>query len=122
MIIQDTLAASTAYIQAWLPGTTGGEAVVSSIFGDYYFRSGVTAQGYTNTLSVDWLSTEDSLQNYPVYGSGPELPSISNPLFKKGYGLPTGPRKPINPDNDDGDDNDFAAMLAMWAISFALIL
>lgn len=51
MIINKALAKSSAFIAAWLPGTTGGEAVVSSIVGDYLFRS----NGISNVLPVPWI-------------------------------------------------------------------
>ena len=80
---------STAYIQAWLPGTTGGEAVVSAIMGEYRFKSAKADQGWPNTLPVDWHSSEQDLHNYPVYWSNGTMPHIANPMFTKGYGLST---------------------------------
>lgn len=83
MIINKALAKSNAFIAAWLPGTTGGEAVVSSIVGDYLFRS----NGISNVLPVPWIQTMESLQGFPVYDSG--VPKIKNVLFDEGYGLET---------------------------------
>lgn len=37
MIINKALENSDAFIAAWLPGTTGGEAIVNSITGVYSF-------------------------------------------------------------------------------------
>lgn len=37
MIITDPLKISDAFIAAWLPGTTGGDALIRSIFGEYEF-------------------------------------------------------------------------------------
>ena len=37
MLIDAPLWISTAFIQSWLPGTTGGDAVASAIVGDYRF-------------------------------------------------------------------------------------
>jgi len=45
---------SDAFIAAWLPGTQGGEAIVSSLFGEYLFKGGKDS-GLSNTLSVDWI-------------------------------------------------------------------
>lgn len=87
-IIKDTLSSSAAFIAAWLPGTQGGDAIVSSIFGDYLFRNG-SEQNKQNTLPADWVSTMDDLENFPVYKSNGEVPSIEHPLFKTGYGLST---------------------------------
>lgn len=119
MMSQVTMEISDAFIEAWLPCTAGGEAIVSAITGDYLFRSSSTANGYANTLPVDYLSTEESLHNYPIYAAGTVLPSISKPMFKAGYGLAT-----HMGDHDDEGDDDFAVypstalsmllMLAMW--------
>jgi len=51
MIVNDMLAKSNAFVAAWLPGTTGGEAVVQALFGEYLFRS----SGNANTLPVPWI-------------------------------------------------------------------
>ena len=88
-LMQETLANSTAFIQAWLPGTTGGEAIVSAITGEYKFKSAKADQGWPNTLAVDWLSDEADLHNYPVYWANGTMPAIPNPLFTKGYGIST---------------------------------
>ena len=74
MIIQDTLASSTSYIQAWLPGPTGGEAVVSAITGEYRFRAKKANQGWPNTLPVDWLTSEEDIFNYAVYWTNGTIP------------------------------------------------
>ena len=87
-IISETLKESASFIAAWLPGTQGGEAIVSSIFGDYLFRNG-SEQNKQNTLPVDWISTMEDLENFPIYKSNGDIPSIANPLFKAGYGLTT---------------------------------
>lgn len=42
---------SNAFIAAWLPGTTGGEAIANAIFGQYHFRKDYPQ---ANTLSFAW--------------------------------------------------------------------
>lgn len=37
MIINEPLTYSKAFIAAWLPGTTGGEAIANAITGKYLF-------------------------------------------------------------------------------------
>lgn len=54
MIINQPLSLSTAFIAAWLPGTTGGEAVVKSIFGEYLFGT-----NDANKLPFDWFTSMD---------------------------------------------------------------
>ncbi len=90
---------SSAFIAAWLPGTSGGEAIVDALFGNYLFCQGMFAEidgqlicnaGSHNTLPVDWLRNMDQLQNYPVYGANVQgFPRIPDPLFEIGYGLAT---------------------------------
>lgn len=123
MMSQEAMGISDAFIAAWLPCTGGGDAIVSAINGDYLFRASSTANGATNTLPVDWLTTEESLHNYPIYKAGTVLPSISNPMFKAGYGLSTH----MGDHDEDDDSNDFASypstalsmllMLAMWVFN-----
>ena len=80
------LEAFNAFIAAFLPGTTGGEAVVSAMTGEYLFRGGsVTNQ--QNTLPVNWLKNEDGLKNYPVYTD--QIPSVVDVMYTIGYGLET---------------------------------
>lgn len=57
MIINEPLAYSKAFIAAWLPGTTGGQAIADAITGDYKFRY---KQG-VNTLPADWAADMASL-------------------------------------------------------------
>ena len=83
MIINNLLPSSNAFIAAWLPGTSGGEAVVQAIFGEYLFKKNPTS----NVLPVPWIKSMNSLKNYPIYDSA--LPTISDPLFEEGYGLAT---------------------------------
>lgn len=40
MLVNDSLDSSKAFVAAWLPGTSGGEAMGSALFGDYLFRGG----------------------------------------------------------------------------------
>jgi beta-glucosidase len=37
LLVQSQIASSEAFIAAFLPGTSGGEAVISAIFGNYLF-------------------------------------------------------------------------------------
>jgi beta-glucosidase len=112
MAVADTILQSDAFIAAWLPGTSGGEAVVSSIFGDYLFKK-KTSLGYTNTLSVNWFGDEAALKNYPVYGPDGKVPSIMSPLYPIGYGLATSHESHDHSGSQDEDDdsNDFSGIL-----------
>lgn len=51
MMVNETLEASDAFVAAWWPGTTGGHAVVSALFGHYRFREHRMA----NTLPCPWV-------------------------------------------------------------------
>ncbi|CAD8172306.1 unnamed protein product [Paramecium pentaurelia] len=85
MLIEDPLSFSDAFIAAWLPGTTGGEAIVKSIFGEYGF--GGTNNSF-NKLPSPWISTLDSIKDYPKYDSA-TTPKIEDPRFNTGFGLET---------------------------------
>jgi beta-glucosidase len=91
MIITDVLSTSTAVVSAWLPGTAGGDGIVSALTGGYTFRPN-GASDRRNTLAFDWPKTQASLKAFPVYGSDGEVPRIADPLFTVGYGLGSGVR------------------------------
>jgi beta-glucosidase len=86
MIINDLMNESSAFISAFLPGTSGGQGIVDSIFGSYVFRPN-GSNSKANTLSFDWPKTMDSLKNFPYYAADGLIPTIPDPLFKVGYGL-----------------------------------
>ena len=86
MIINDILNESAAFVSAFLPGTSGGQGIIDSIFGSYTFRPNGSSSG-ANTLSFDWPKSMDSLKNFPYYGADGEIPTIPDALFKVGYGL-----------------------------------
>lgn len=85
MIVNNILNESSAFISAFLPGTSGGQGIVDSIFGDYKFKA--NENNKANTLSFDWPQSMESLKNFPYYGSDGEVPTIPNALFKAGFGL-----------------------------------
>ncbi|CAD8100354.1 unnamed protein product [Paramecium sonneborni] len=85
MLIDDPLSITQAFIAAWLPGTTGGEAIVKSIFGEYGFGG---PDNFFNKLPSPWISTLESIKDYPKYDSD-QVPKILNPKFNTGYGLST---------------------------------
>ncbi len=89
MIIQDPLDKSDAFIAAWLPGTTGGQAIANALFGKYLFCPQKGSIGTPNTLTVNWMRNMDQLKNYPIYDKGSGFVSYEDPLFKIGYGLST---------------------------------
>jgi beta-glucosidase len=61
MIIDQILNESSAFISAFLPGTSGGQGIVDALFGAYVFRpNGATDK--TNTLSFDWPKSMDQLK------------------------------------------------------------
>lgn len=73
------LRVSDAFIAAFLPGTSGGQAVANAIFGNYKFKSIMTKidgqQYYSNTLPFAWPSSMKEVRsNHPA-------------LFETGYGL-----------------------------------
>ena len=76
---QSPLNTSNALIAAFLPGTSGGEAIANAIFGNYVFKShtsvinGVTY--YSNTLPFPWPASVRDVYR----GTGT--------LFPVGYGL-----------------------------------
>ncbi len=56
LLVDTIVNESTAFIAAWLPGTSGGQGVLNTITGDYMFKpNGETDK--RNTLSVDWPRT-----------------------------------------------------------------
>lgn len=66
MIINQALNQSQAFINAFLPGTSGGQGVVDALFGDYLFRADRNNER-VNTLSFDWPNSMESLKDFPVY-------------------------------------------------------
>ena len=76
-----------ALIAAFLPGTAGGEAIVTALNGEYNFRQ----EGNANRLPVEWFNSMDSLKDYPIYKAHvkgrPEIPDAKYPI---GHGLATG--------------------------------
>lgn len=57
MLIESVLNESSAVLDAWLPGTSGGQGIVDAITGKYKIRSG-GATDRRNTLAFDWPKTE----------------------------------------------------------------
>jgi beta-glucosidase len=51
LLIGDVLQASDALIEAWLPGTSGGQGIIDAISGEYIIRP---SSSNKNTLSMDW--------------------------------------------------------------------
>jgi beta-glucosidase len=91
LIIEDVLADSKAVLEAWLPGTEGGNAIADILFGD------VTPSG---KLSMSFPRTEGQIPIYyndfptgrPVLGKKEKYLSQyidcpNEPLFPFGYGL-----------------------------------
>jgi beta-glucosidase len=76
---QSPLKNSDALIAAWLPGTTGGQAIANAIFGNYKFKShksDINGKAYcSNTLPFDWPENMDEIRNYNCT------------FFKSGFGL-----------------------------------
>lgn len=91
MVVNDALASSSAFVAAWLPGTSGGEAMGSALFGDYLFRGG-NENSLANTLPIQWIKDIASLENYPDYLEDGSVPIIKNALFEIGHGLVTRPK------------------------------
>lgn len=57
MIINNVTNSSSAVLSAWLPGTTGGQAIVDAITGDYIMRPSNRTEK-VNTLAFDWPSNQ----------------------------------------------------------------
>lgn len=89
MIVNQALEKSTAFVAAWLPGTTGGAALAHALFGTYLFCDGHCGEESANTLSVNWVKSAAQLKNYPIYDQGEGFVGFSDPLFEIGYGLAT---------------------------------
>lgn len=90
------LTSSNAFVAAWLPGNTGGQAIANAIVGQYLFCHGqhqpnnqLCLVGSPNTLSVNWVRNMQQLVDYPVYNSGKGFVAFPNPLFPINYGLAT---------------------------------
>lgn len=88
MLIEETLNTSSAFIAAYLPGTSGGEAVISAITGEYLFREG-NEHLRKNTLPAPWIRSMEQINHFPVYTADEKIPVIENPLFPADYGLVT---------------------------------
>lgn len=53
MLIDNVLKESSAVLDAWLPGTSGGEGIINAITGKYKIRpNGLSDR--RNTLAFDW--------------------------------------------------------------------
>jgi len=88
MLINNVTNISSAIMSAWLPGTTGGQAIVDSLTGDYIFRP-LNRTEKVNTLAFDWPSTQASMYDFPIYPASGEIPTLKSPLYTMGYGLST---------------------------------
>ena len=88
MLIPEILSVSDAVLDAFLPGTSGGQGIVDGLMGSYKIRPKGDGDR-TNTLAFDWPSTAESVRYFPVYGADGKIPKIANPLFAEGYGLST---------------------------------
>ena len=69
LVVDEELAASSAFIAAWLPGSEG-QGVADVLFGEHEF---------TGRLSFSWPGSQVLAR--------PEAPLNSEPLFPRGYGL-----------------------------------
>jgi beta-glucosidase len=61
MIINDILTESSAFISAFLPGTSGGQGIVDAIVGDYTMRPN-GASDRVNSLSFTWPKSMEQLK------------------------------------------------------------
>lgn len=57
MLIDNLLNESSAVLDAWLPGTSGGEGIIDAVTGKYKLRPNGAADK-RNTLAFDWPKTE----------------------------------------------------------------
>lgn len=96
LLIDGLLGESNAFIAAFLPGPTGGEAIANAIFGRYMFcggreDGGVCRDGEPNRLPVPWIRDMESVADWPIYNRGAiGIPPMKHPpLFPAGFGLAT---------------------------------
>ena len=73
MLIGDILNKSNAFLDAFLPGTSGGQGVVNAITGTYVIRPN-GSQDRKNSLAFDWPST--SVQIYDYVGLAKQFSSV----------------------------------------------
>lgn len=86
MLIGDILDKSDAFLDAFLPGTSGGQGVIDALTGTYTIRPN-GQQDTKNSLAFDWPKNEEQLNNFPVYKADGKVPRIQDPMFAQGYGL-----------------------------------
>lgn len=68
---------SDVFIAAWLPGTTGGDAIANALFGRYYFQH----KDLANTLPFPWPKSLDQTKSLSCGNQ------TTRPLFDCLYGL-----------------------------------
>jgi beta-glucosidase len=73
MIVNDIINESSAFLSAFLPGTSGGQGIVDALFGDYVMRPTSASNG-VNTLSFDWPNNMESLKEFPYYAADGKVP------------------------------------------------
>lgn len=56
MLIQSLLNESSAVLDAWLPGTSGGQGIIDAVIGKYKLRPNGSSDR-RNTLAFDWPKT-----------------------------------------------------------------
>ncbi len=76
---------SDAFIAAWLPGTTGGEAIANAILGCYHFKSKPGA----NTLSLPWPTDIRQVETGRLVCESIRQKGDPIPQYECGYGLST---------------------------------
>ena len=88
MIMDDILIESSAVLDAFLPGTSGGQGIIDIITGKYVLRPNGQSDK-KNSLAFDWPKTQAQFKDFPIYSADGSIPAIADPLFKVGYGLST---------------------------------
>lgn len=74
LLADSIVSESTAFIAAWLPGTSGGQGVIDTLTGDYIFKPNGNSDK-RNTLSMDWPRTMVRFCCYCV-GNVEQLPAL----------------------------------------------
>ena len=75
LLINDVLTESTAVLDAFLPGTAGGQGIVNALTGSYVIRPNGDANE-VNSLSFDW--PKSMVNNYINIGSIKQFPNLSS--------------------------------------------
>ena len=75
MLVDSVIDQSNVLLDAFLPGTSGGQGVINALTGSYVIRPN-GSQDIKNSLAFDWPKNEDQLDNFPIYKADGKVPRI----------------------------------------------